>query len=147
MPKADTTIQISAPPERVWAVLMDPARLGEWVTAHRSVGEVPDELIEGSSFTQTLKLATRKFDVRWTIEEADEPRLAVWEGSGPHGSGAKVRYELDPDGTGTRFHYVNNYDLPGGPFGAAAGHAVSRPAKAAMKSSLKSLKKLVESES
>ena len=42
MPSADTTIDIDAPVERVWALLMDPTRLGEWVTAHCEVSDVPE---------------------------------------------------------------------------------------------------------
>jgi len=31
------SIEIAAPIETVWDVVMDPERLGEWVTIHRSV--------------------------------------------------------------------------------------------------------------
>ena len=36
------SIEIDAPIERVWELVMDPERLGDWVTIHRSVSEVPD---------------------------------------------------------------------------------------------------------
>lgn len=147
MPKAETTIQTDAPPERVWALLMDPERLGDWVTAHCDVSDVPEGgLTEGSSFRQTLKIAGSKFGVRWTINELEEPRLAVWSGAGPKGSTAKVRYELEPSQGGTRFRYCNEYELPGGAFGKLAGTVASTPAKRAMASSLKRLKRLVEAQ-
>ena len=31
------SIQIPAPPDEVWRTVMDPARLGDWVTIHRKL--------------------------------------------------------------------------------------------------------------
>jgi carbon monoxide dehydrogenase subunit G len=146
MPKAETTIDIAAPPEHVFELLMDPSRLGEWVTASRSVSGVPDGgLKAGSSFTQRLSLARSEFAVRWRIDELERPRLAVWSGEGPKGTTAHVRYEIEPAGDGARFRYVNEYELPGGFIGNVAGRVSSRAAERAMKSSLKKLKRLAES--
>ena len=38
-----SSVVIAAPPERVWAVVMDPQRLGEWVTIHRALRDVTPE--------------------------------------------------------------------------------------------------------
>ena len=147
MPKAETTVHVDAPPERVFELLMDPSRLGTWVTAHKSVSGVPaGGLEEGSSFEQTLSLARKTFKVRWTVDELDEQRLVVWTGKGPGGSEACVRYELTPNDGGTSFRYVNDFELPGGVVGKVAGSASSKPAERAMKSSLKKLKKVLEAE-
>jgi uncharacterized protein YndB with AHSA1/START domain len=142
-----TETEVAAPRERVFELLLDPHRLGEWVSAHRSVSDVPDgRLQKGSEFKQTLSLAGREFHVRWKVTELDEPSLAVWEGRGPAGSKATVRYELSENGDGTRFVYCNDYSLPGGPVGAAAGGAVSGAAKHAMRTTLRRLKELLESD-
>ena len=107
---------------------MDPKRLGEWVTLHRSVGDdTPESLDEGSSFEQCLGLAGVPFHVRWTVTELDEPRHAAWEGAGPAGSKARVRYALEPaNGSGTRFGYTNEFELPGGALARSVGRAVGR---------------------
>ena len=123
--KVETTIDLPAAPEEVFEVVMDPLCLEDWVTAHDSVDEVPDgPLAEGSTFRQKLKVAGVSFGVTWTVTELDEPRLAIWEGKGPAGSKAKCRYELEADGEGTRFHYFNEFELPGGRLAAAAGKAI-----------------------
>ena len=58
--------------------------------------------------------------------ENDPCRKVVWEGRGPVASHARVEYRFEPNGDGTRFTYVNQYDLPGGPLGRLAERTVAR---------------------
>ncbi|MBV8953854.1 MAG: SRPBCC family protein, partial [Solirubrobacterales bacterium] len=52
-----THIDIVAPIERVWETVMDPDRLGDWVTIHRGVGNVSDKpLRQGSTMEQILHM-------------------------------------------------------------------------------------------
>jgi uncharacterized protein YndB with AHSA1/START domain len=141
-------VSIDAPVERVWEKVMDARCLGQWVTTHDSVeGAVSGAAEEGTSFTQRLKLAGKGFKVRWLIVEADAPRLARWRGEGPGGSAARVVYRLADEGDGTRFDYENEYELPGGILGKAAGALVSKaPARREARRSLANLKRLLESE-
>lgn len=120
-----TAIEIAAPPERVWEVVMDPARLADWVTIHRSLGEAPATLRRGSTFDQVLTLRGAHLHVAWTVVELDPPRRAVWHGKGPVHSHASIVYELTPlPGGGTRFGYTNEFKTPGGPLGAVAGRVL-----------------------
>ena len=144
--RVETTIDLPAPPEEVFDLVMDPMRLGDWVTAHDSVKDVPEgDLSEGSTFRQKLKVAGVSFGVTWKVTEIDEPRLAVWEGKGPAGSKARCRYELEAgDGDGTRFHYLNEFELPGGKLAAAAGKAIGEErGRAEAEKSLENLRKLL----
>jgi len=143
----EAELDIAAPRERVFALLLDPRRLDEWVTASHGVSNVPDELRAGSEFRQRLRLGGASFDVTWTVVELKRPRLAIWAGGGPAGSRAGVRYELGEQESGTRFRYRNEYHLPGGRLGDFAGRVGSTPARRAMRSSLAKLKNLLESES
>ena len=68
----------------------------------------------------------------------------VWEGKGPITSHARVIYGFEPDGDGTRFSYINEYDLPGGALGRIAGRTVKRVTSKAVDGSLQQLKSLVE---
>jgi carbon monoxide dehydrogenase subunit G len=143
--KVERTVEIDAPPERVYDVVMDPARLVEWVTIHHHLEDAPDgRLRKGSKMTQCLKLAGKKFNVRWTVVENDPCVRVVWEGRGPVASHARVVYELEGNGDGTRFSYLNEYDLPGGALGRIAGRAVSRVTQKELDGSLQRLKLLVE---
>lgn len=143
--KVERTIEIEAPAREVYDIVMDPARLGDWVTIHDHLEDAPNgPLKRGSKLTQCLRLAGRRFKVRWTIVENDPCRRVVWEGRGPVGSHARVVYGFDENGQETRFSYMNQYDLPGGIVGRVAGRAVARVTEKELDGSLRRLKSLVE---
>lgn len=148
MTSVRTAIEIDAPPERVWAVVMDPRRLADWVTIHRRVDRVPQRMAPGATFEQTLNLRGAPLHVAWTVVALDEPRRAVWEGQGPAHSRASIVYELHPiDEHATRFDYTNEFKPPGGPLGAVAGRVlVGGLSQREAQRSLQRLKQLVESE-
>jgi carbon monoxide dehydrogenase subunit G len=143
--RVEREIEIAAPPEAVYEVLLDAQQLKRWVTIHRGLEDAPEgDLRKGSTLTQCLKLAGREFRVRWTVVENERAKRVVWNGKGPVRSKAKVIYELSGDGDGTRFSYANEYDLPGGPLGKMAGSMVRRVTAGELDASLAKLKELVE---
>ena len=145
--KLEREIRIEAPPRRVYDVVMDPRRLEEWVTIHDRLEDAPSgQLEKGSKLTQVLKLAGRRFHVRWTVVQNEPCRCVVWEGSGPVGSHAKVIYEFgdSSNGSSTEFHYTNEYDLPGGPLGRIAGRGVARVTQKELDATLQKLKRITE---
>ncbi len=143
--KVERDIEIAAPPEAVYDLIADPDRLGEWVTIHQYVdGNAPDELVKGAKMTQCLKLAGRNFKVKWKVVESDRPNKLVWEGRGPMRSKAKVVNTLTETGKGTKFSYLNEYSLPGGPLGNMAGPVVRRVTGGEVDKTLQKLKELLE---
>ena len=143
--KVERTVRIAAPPERLYDVVMDPSRLGDWVTIHQYLEDAPNgPLKKGSKLTQCLKLAGKKFKVRWTVVENEPCDRVVWEGRGPVASHARVVYGFEGNGDVTTFSYLNEYDLPGGALGRVAGRAVSRVTQKELEGSMRRLKSLVE---
>lgn len=125
MTVVETETLIAAPPEAVWAVVMDPARLSEWVTIHRGLRDVdPGTPGVGFQMNQTLHLRGVNFHVHWELIECDRPHRALWEGRGPARSTAHIEYLLEPHDGDTRFHYINEFRAPLGPLGAAASRAL-----------------------
>jgi hypothetical protein len=61
-------------------------------------------------------------------------------------SKAAVVYELEPtDNGGTRFHYMNEFKSPGGPFGAfLTDHAFQRTSEREADKTLDNLKGILE---
>ncbi|HUO74424.1 MAG TPA: SRPBCC family protein [Solirubrobacteraceae bacterium] len=147
MSTVHTEIDINAPLGRVWETVMDPHRLKDWVTIHRSIKDVSEEpLRRGSTFDQVLHMRGVSFHVHWTLVDLKAPNLAEWDGHGPAHSRARIRYALADDGQGaTRFEYTNEFTVPGGRLGSYAsrvfvGGASEREANA----SLNRLKALLE---
>jgi len=142
------TIDIDAPPQQVWDVIMDPARFGDWVTIHRKLCRVDDgePCRKGFRMDQRLVLRGAPFTVHWTLTEVEEPKVGTFEGKGPAGSYARVTNRLkDLDGGRTCFDYENEFKAPGGVMGALASRVLvgGMPEREADKS-LKRLKRLIE---
>jgi uncharacterized protein YndB with AHSA1/START domain len=139
-------IEIAAPPSEVYAVMMDPGRLGEWVTIHREVSDAPDPpLTEGESFEQKLALAGKSFKVTWTVTRAEPPDAADWEGKGPAGSRARASYRIDGAGKGSRVRYENEFEFPAGFLGSLAGRLLVRsPAEKEARKTLERLRDLLQ---
>ena len=140
-------IDIDAPIERVWETVMDPNRLKDWVTIHRSVKDVSEKpLRRGSTMDQVLHMRGVSFRVHWTLVDVREPDHAEWEGRGPAHSEARIRYELSRDGDGpTKFDYTNEFTPPGGRLGNVASRViVGAASEREANNSLKRLKALVE---
>ena len=143
-----TSIEIDAPPAEVWAVVMDPLRLRDWVTIQRKLHEAsPGPPRVGATMRQTMVLRGAPFEVRWELEACEAPYHADWAGKGPARSKARTEYRLSGlDGdTRTRFDYRNDFQAPFGPLGAVASRALvgGLPRQEAERS-LQRLKALVE---
>ena len=141
------SIDIDAPREEVYDTMLDPGRLGEWVTIHRRVNRADDGTPrEGYGMDQTLCLRGANFKVRWTLTEHEPDVRATWEGRGPAHSYARTSYSLsDLDGSATHFEYENEFKPPGGIFGAAASKVlVGGVSEREARRSLQQLKRLLE---
>ncbi len=148
MSAVHASIEIDAPPERVWEIVMNPDRLGDWVTIHKSVKHATTPLRGGSTMEQVLQMRGVSFRVEWTLADVEAPSRAEWEGRGPAGSRARIRYELSPHGDDhTLFAYMNEFTAPGGRLGNVASRVVVGAASAReANSSLRRLKALLERE-
>lgn len=147
MSTVHVTARIHAPVRAVWETVMDPARLKDWVTIHRSVRDVSSNpLRRGSTMDQLLHLRGVTFRVHWTLVDVSAPRHAEWEGQGPAHSKARIRYDLSADGDeATLFEYTNEFTPPGGRLGTAASRVIMGTASEREASnSLARLKALLE---
>jgi uncharacterized membrane protein len=143
--KAD--IEIAAPIEQVWETVMDPHRLSDWVTIHKSVKHVSDSpLRRGSTMDQTMQVRGLSFKVRWTVASLSPPEAAEWVGTGPAHSRAVIRYALARlDENRTKFEYTNEFKTPGGRLGNMASRMiVGATSEREAHNSLSKLKALLE---
>jgi uncharacterized protein YndB with AHSA1/START domain len=125
MSTVTASTQIAVTPAEVWQVIMDPRRLGDWVTIHRrllSADDGPPRV--GFRMGQRIHMRGVNLDVHWTLTECRANELAVWEGRGPARSSARSEYILTAEGSGTRFDYRNVFHPPLGPLGAVVSRAL-----------------------
>jgi carbon monoxide dehydrogenase subunit G len=140
------SIDIDAPVQEVWDHIMDPAKMGSWVTIVAHIDRVdPGPIRAGFRMSQTLCLRGVHFKVHWTLEDLDAPRFARWEGRGPARSTAFTENRLVERDGGTHFDYRNEFRTPFGPLGAAASKVIvgGIPEKEA-NASLRRLKGILE---
>lgn len=140
-------IVIQVPIERVWETVMDPRRLGNWVTIHKSVDNFPSPpLRRGATMDQAMSVRGITFHVHWQLVELEPPHRARWQGEGPAHSDAFIRYELSSDRPGqTTFRYTNEFHPPGGRLGSVASRIiVGATSEREARNSLLRLKHLLE---
>jgi uncharacterized protein YndB with AHSA1/START domain len=125
MSEVETSIDIDAPPEKVWETAMDPEHFRDWVTIHRGLhGHSGGRIQRGYEMEQTLHLRGVNFKVHWELVACDTDRHAEWHGRGPARSHAETEYRLTPIDGGTRFDYRNEFKAPLGALGAAASRVL-----------------------
>src|SRR5271156_647872 len=89
------SIVIAARPQQVWDVVMDPRRLRDWVTIHRSLEQADAGAAHtGYQMRQRIALRGVEFRVHWELVRCSAARFAVWEGHGPARSRAHIEYLL-----------------------------------------------------
>lgn len=106
-------------------MVMDPARLGDWVSIHRKLLHSDDGRVRvGYEMDQQIHMRGVSLDVHWKLIECVVCERAVWEGRGPARSRAVTEYALRSEREGTRFDYRNEFHPPLGPIGALASRAL-----------------------
>jgi uncharacterized protein YndB with AHSA1/START domain len=119
------SIKLASPPEDVWKLVMDPARLGDWVTIHRRLVHADDGPARvGYEMDQQIHLRGVNLEVHWKLVACEACAHAVWEGRGPARSHARTEYVLKAEGKDTRFDYRNEFRPPLGPLGAVVSRAL-----------------------
>lgn len=112
--RVEETFNVGRSPEVVFDYMTDASNLADWQTAHTSTDvltEGPPRL--GSRFRERLKPPLgREFEQVTEFTEFDRPRhfhVHIVEGPFP----VDGTWSLEPDGSGTRVHFVADGQLRG----------------------------------
>ena len=96
---------VPAPPDRVFARIVDLARLPEWNDRMTGVTEVPERLEPGAEWVVGMKLLGKRFASRSTVVELDRSRRRFVHRSKPdddNPSNTVWTWQVDPDGDASR---------------------------------------------
>lgn len=100
---AKTERHIHASPETVFDVLSDPYSYGYWVVGSEKIREADAEWpAPGSRFHHTVGVGPFKVTDHTVSERIERPNLVELRAKARPLGTAKVRIELEPEGTGTR---------------------------------------------
>lgn len=125
MSAVSASVDLPAPADEVWSIVMDPYQLERWVTIHRellSADDGPPRV--GFKMRQRYAIRGAPVPVSWVLTDVDPPHTARWVGTGPARAKALIEYRLLPIDGGTRFQYTNEFQPPMGPLGRVASKAL-----------------------
>lgn len=104
-PTVQEEIVIDAPPAVVWALVTDLDAVGQWSPEYQG-GEWIDGATGpavGARFKGRNKREEREWESESVVTECDVERAFAWAvGRDPANSGASWRFDLSPEGDGTR---------------------------------------------
>ncbi len=145
MTHIERTIDIAAPPERVFEDLIDLHQLDRWSTITAS-HEGPEETLRaGHEFRQDIRVAGLSLPTTWRCTECDPPRLVAYEAESPGGGSLTMRQVVVPTDGGSRVELVVDYELPGSFLGELLDRVyVERRNQREAQHSLENLKDLLE---
>ena len=133
-------VTVAAPPERVWAAMIDVDRMGEWMKGLVRIERLTDGPFgKGTQFRQTRKMYGREASEVFEVTEFDPPRFFELYVDGKKGSSGcgqyRFRHTFTPEGAGTRLTLSGEF---GGQSGCMAllGKIMLGPMKKAFRKEL-----------
>jgi uncharacterized protein YndB with AHSA1/START domain len=107
LPSCEVSTRIAAPPERVWALVSDVTRVGDWgaecVEAKWAEGATGPAA--GARFVGRQVREDREWETTSVVMEAEPGRTFDWIVGDPANPSARWRYELTADEDGTLVTY------------------------------------------
>ncbi len=146
MTRVERSIEIEAPPEKVFEVLTDLDRLQEWATIAGDAESLPAKpLTQGATWKHKVKVAGVELTGDWNVVAIDPPRLVQYEATRNEGGWLKMRQRVTPADGGSRVELEVDYELPWGVLGQAVDKlVVERRNEREAEESLQNLKNILE---
>jgi uncharacterized protein YndB with AHSA1/START domain len=136
-------VQIKASPQETMALLSDASRWPEWypgMTETKLTAPYPEQ---GGKVAFKVKSAGLSMTITETVLDYQPGKLQLFQIEGM--MSGRARWELTPEGDGTRLTTMFDYALPGGVFGKIADALmVKRMNDRSLEEALRNFKALVE---
>jgi len=148
--RVQRSIEIAAPPEKIWPFLIDPEKILKWCITFRKF-EYPGEQRSGVG---TLLYIEEKVDgpmplmkLNFTMMEwAENKKITFSMTSGNFAKGYEQSWTVETIPDGSRFTFAENFKLPFGVIGKLIGLIGQRGSEATVGKMLPILKSLVEAQ-
>ena len=142
MGKIEKTVEFAAAPEKVWAVVSDPSRFGDWLGMHQSwKGDVPAEFTKGAQVTAIVSLLNMPNTITWTVDEYDAPKSVRLSGTGMAGVKVAIGMDVEPKDSGSAMSISAEFE--GQMIVGAIGQAIEKAGNTELDESMARLAELV----
>jgi uncharacterized protein YndB with AHSA1/START domain len=129
-------------PEKLWAVVGDPNRFGDWLNMHQKwKGEVPAELKKGDTIVEVVSVMNMPNTISWTVEEYDPGKTVTLSGTGMAGVKISMTAAVSGDETSSTLDLKTSFE--GQMLVGAIGAAVEKAGLADLDASLAKLDALI----
>ena len=137
------TVQIKASPQETMALLSDASRWPDWYPGMTELSITAPFPEKGGKVAFEAKSAGLSMPVTETVIDYQPGKLQLFQMEGA--LSGRARWELTPEGDGTRLTTTFDYELPGGVFGKIADALiVKRMNRKSLGEGLNNFKALVE---
>jgi uncharacterized protein YndB with AHSA1/START domain len=140
------TIDIAAPPQKVWTFLVEPEKIMKWCITYQKFEYTGDKRQgQGTTFYLEEKAGGPLMKLNFTATEWEEnAKFACKMTSGNFLKGYEQKMTLEAIPSGTRFSFAEEIKLPYGPIGSVIGFLGKSSSQAHLKEMLGKLKSLAE---
>jgi len=119
MPRAEASVTINAPIEKVFDVVADPEQVPQYMSGVSDVSNIQGDPGEkGSSSDIAYHVMGMKFTQQMTVSEVEKPRKLLLEMKG--GFPGTFQWTLEAQGQATKVDVMVDYSVPGGILGKIA---------------------------
>ena len=141
------SVDIEAPPERVWQFLVEPERAKAWFHALDEYTWTSEPSGVGSTFHWLETSGGRQYSIDFRTTEWEPPHVFGFTMvSGDFFKSYDERWEIEATEHGSRFTFNDRIEFPYGPLGSIIGWFAARQAQETGKEALAELKRLVEAD-
>jgi uncharacterized protein YndB with AHSA1/START domain len=142
MGQISASVELPAPPDKVWAEFSNPNNFEKWLTIHTKwKGEVPAEFSPGSQVSEVVTMLGMANTITWTVDTYEPPSRLVISGTGM--AGVKIQFSLSVAAAGAGSAASIDAEFTGQMIVGALGKAVEKDAQANLDQSLAQLSELV----
>ena len=140
------SVDINAPPEKVWPYLVEPEKAKQWFTLLKVYEWTSEEKGGvGSTFYWEELVGNTLYHLHFKTTEWVENEVFGYEMTeGDFFKSYTERWEIEKTPTGSRFTFNDNIEFPYGPFGKIIGFFAARGARETGSVILPKLKELAE---
>ncbi len=142
------SVDIEAPPEKVWPYLVEPDKTMQWYSVLKKFHYTSEKAGPDSTFYWEQEVRGKTYATHFKTTEWVENRIFAYEQTSGNFHNSDVeRWEIEETPTGSRFsweHHAYRWTAPDGPFRKIVDWLGERLAKRSSQEVLRKLKRLAE---